>query len=272
MVAVADSLIGAIWRGSTGKSGTESMFDFREAHFDYQPYPIGLVKNVLSPDVYKRLCDDYPSKDLFEFKPELGNKYSLSEVNNRRNFHRFVATSDTWRKFHAFIKGKTLIPEVLALLREHNIDLGIRAYRIASTKRAGRGSSFVNRLRRVSEVSARFEFSMMDAAGGYILPHTDSPNKLITLVVSMIRPGEWDPAWGGGTEIVWPVDERRSFNRVNKYLRFEDVRILKEWELNPNQCVLFVKTFNSWHAVSPMRGPADAPLRRTLTINIELKP
>jgi hypothetical protein len=248
------------------------MFDFRETRFDYQPYPIGLVTNVLSADAYRHLCDDYPPKELFEFKPELGNKYSLSEVNNSGNFRWFVSTNETWRQFHAFIKAKAFIPEVLALLREHNIDLGVRAYRVVSTKGVGRRSSIISRIRRVAEISARFEFSMMDAAGGYILPHTDSQNKLVTLVISMIRASEWNPAWGGGTEIVWPLDERRSFNRINKYLKFEEVRVLKEWELRPNQCVLFVKTFNSWHAVSPMRGPEDAPLRRTLTINIELKP
>jgi hypothetical protein len=252
--------------------GAEPMFDFREAHFDYQPYPIGLVQNVLSSDTYLRLCEAYPPKQLFEYKPELGNKYSLSEINNQTDFRRFVTTNDAWRELHTFIKGKTFIPRVLALLREHNIDLGIHAYRIASRKAFQRKASFVSRLRRISEISARFEFSMMDAAGGYILPHTDSQQKLVTLVVSMMRPGEWDPIWGGGTEIVWPLDERRSFNRVNQFLQFGDVRILKEWPLNPNQCVVFVKTFNSWHAVSPMRGPSHAPLRKTLTVNIELKP
>jgi len=36
----------------------------------------------------------------------------------------------------------------------------------------------------------------------------------------------------------------------------------------PNQCVVFVKTFNSLHAVSPVGG-GPSVLRRTLTINIE---
>ena len=37
----------------------------------------------------------------------------------------------------------------------------------------------------------------------------------------------------------------------------------------PNQCVIFVKTFNSWHAVYPMTGHGSQALRKTLTINIE---
>ena len=35
----------------------------------------------------------------------------------------------------------------------------------------------------------------------------------------------------------------------------------------PNQAVLFVKTFNSLHCVRPMTGPAEA-MRRTLTVNL----
>ena len=49
---------------------------------------------------------------------------------------------------------------------------------------------------------------------------------------------------------------------------FDEMEVLHTYPFTPNQCVLFVKTFNSWHSVAPMRGPAGK-LRRTLTINIE---
>ena len=51
----------------------------------------------------------------------------------------------------------------------------------------------------------------------------------------------------------------------------EDVETLKTFPFEENQCVLFVKTYNSWHHVAPMTGQDDAPLRKTLTINIESK-
>ena len=43
------------------------------------------------------------------------------------------------------------------------------------------------------------------------------------------------------------------------------------FEFEPNQCVVFVKTFNSWHCVRPMQGNGSQAMRRTLTINIELE-
>jgi hypothetical protein len=36
----------------------------------------------------------------------------------------------------------------------------------------------------------------------------------------------------------------------------------------PNQCVLFLKSANSWHSVGPFTG-SDQTLRKTVTVNIE---
>jgi hypothetical protein len=248
------------------------VFTFNELRFNYQPYPIGLAPNFLPEAEYDRLAAAYPAKELFEYKPALGNKYSLSEVNNAANYERFVSGSSEWSAFREYVKGDRFIPDVLQTLSDKNIDLALGRYQISSRKSIRSKQGILNRLLKRQELSARFEFSMMDAQGGYILPHTDAQNKIVTLVVSMMRAGEWNTDWGGGTEIVWPLDESLSFNRANRYLPFDQVKMLKEWPLAPNQCVVFVKTFNSWHAVAPMRGGPGAPLRRTLTINIEAKP
>jgi len=247
------------------------MFDFRQAHFEYDPYPIGLVKPILAEPVYAELVTAYPPKEIFEFKKELGNKYSLSEVNNASQYRRFISSSEPWRKLHAYVKGDDFIPSVLEFLKARNIDLGLKRFRIASKKPINSRAGAINRLLRYEELSARFEFSMMDSFGGSIRPHTDSAQKLITLVVSMMAPGEWNTAWGGGTEIVRPKDKTLLYNHINKSLDFSEVEILKEWDFSPNQCVVFVKTFNSWHSVTPMRGAGQNVLRKTLTINIEAK-
>jgi hypothetical protein len=257
-------------RGVSRQEVVVDVFDLSSAHFDYEPFPTGFVREIFTAPVYAQLCADYPDPELFEFMPELGNKYSLSERNNPGKYRRFVAGTDSWREFHEYVKGRQFVPQLIAFLEEHNIDLGLGPCRVVSKKRLNARTSPLNRIRRIRELSARFEFSMMGAGGGFILPHTDAPNKLITLVVSMMRDGEWNPAWGGGTSIVKPRDTRRTFNRVNNYLEFDDVESVRTYEFKPNQCVVFVKTFNSWHGVPPMSGD-DGTFRRTLTINIEEK-
>lgn len=247
------------------------MFDFSNLRFDYEPFPIGLTRPVLEASFYESLCETYPDRSLFEFKPDLGNKHSLSEVNNPGHYRRFIEGTPAWRRLHAYVKSDEFIPGVLALLESHHIDLGLGRYRVVSRKPFGSRASALSRVLRRTDLSARFEFSMMGADGGHILPHTDAANKLITLVFSMIRPGEWSPAWGGGTDVVMPKDRSRVYNQVNRSIPFSEVEVLRTFPFDPNQCLIFVKTFNSWHSVSPMTGTAADPLRRTLTLNIEAK-
>ena len=49
----------------------------------------------------------------------------------------------------------------------------------------------------------------------------------------------------------------------------EDMDVLHTFEFVPNQSLIFVKTFNSWHSVTPMSGAGSDAMRKTLTINIE---
>lgn len=247
------------------------MLDFGAATFAYEPYPVGLIKTVFDAGLYARLAASYPARELFEWKPALGNKYSLSEVNHPAQYRRFIDGTREWKRFHDYIKEAEFVTRVLGLLAQHHIDLGLQRYRVVSGRPALGRSSVLSRLQRKTELSARFEFSMMSADGGHILPHTDSPQKLVTLVFSMMGEGEWNPAWGGGTDIVLPRDRTLVYNHVNRSLPFSEVDILRTCDFTPNQCVIFVKTFNSWHSVAPMSGYADSALRKTLTINIEAR-
>jgi len=85
----------------------------------------------------------------------------------------------------------------------------------------------------------------------------------------MLREGEWDPSLGGGTDVNAPKDVRYSFNHLNRQAGFDDMGVLDTFAFTPNQAVVFVKTFNSWHSVRPMTGDGAGRMRKTLTINIE---
>ncbi len=244
------------------------MFSLRRSTFAYEPYPVCYATEVFEGPVYDELAQTYPDRKLFQHKPELGDKYSLSERNNADQYHKFLASSPAWGRLHSYVKSKTFVDETLEFLKSHNIDLGLGNYAFVSKARAKR-ASLLSRIRRMPELGARFEFSAMGGNGGHILPHTDNHNKLITLVLSMNEQETWNQAWGGGTEICMPRDRSKIFNHVNFYMGFDDVELLGNYGFHPNQCLLFIKTFNSWHQVSPIHTPSSAPLRKTLTINIE---
>jgi len=111
---------------------------------------------------------------------------------------------------------------------------------------------------------SRFEFSMLPADGGNILPHTDSPPRVITLVVPMVDEGEWDTAFGGGTDLNQAKEVRHNFNQTNEQGRFEDMDVIDTFEFTPNQDVIFIRTFNSWHSVRHMPGAGSKAMRKRL--------
>ncbi len=245
-----------------------SPFAFDRATFHYEPYPIGLISQVFEGSYYRDLVATFPRLDLFRFMQYHGDKYSLSELNHPRQYHDFLARTPCWKELYTYVKSPRFIPEVVGFLQLHHIDLNIPADAIAPSRRGLRSRllSFLGSPPKT--LTSRFEFSAMPASGGNILPHTDSPQKLITLVVSMRDGAQWSDAYGGSTDVMRPKEPAKSFNFVNKYLPFEDVEVVRKMPFDENQCIIFVKTFNSLHGVLPMTGPAKV-FRRTLTINIE---
>jgi hypothetical protein len=244
-------------------------FDYDNLEFRYEPYPIGLAKPLMASDLYREFLANYPALEQFDYLEKLGHKYSLSEHFNPRAFKRFVKSNALWKDFDKWLKSGDFVRGILGKLAKSNLDLGYdpdmtlgRQLRKRITH-AGRLNWSASRLR------TRFEFSMLPADGGHILPHTDSPSKVITFVVSMVDDGEWNPDFGGGTDVNMPKDIRSSFNWINKQGRFEDMDVIDTFEFSPNQAVIFIRTFNSWHSVRPMLGKGSSAMRRTLTINIE---
>lgn len=249
------------------------MLSFQQTDFIYEPYPIGVAHRVFEDGYYKSLVESFPPAELFKFMASLGNKYSLSELNNPDLYHDYVNASAPWREFHRWLKREEFPYEILSMLGERRIDLGLRRPEGNGAKPSA--PTLLERLRggRRPDVapglSARFEFSMLPADGGFIKPHTDSPQKIVTLVIAMLNEGEWNLSLGGGTEVLRPKDVTQNFNHLNRYLEFDEVETLDTFEYRPNQCVIFIKTFNSLHAVSPMKGQSTGLMRKTLTINIE---
>lgn len=241
------------------------MFDLSRCTFQYDPYPIAYSESVFPDGLYDELSGEWPDTALFAHRPDLGNKYALSSLNNAESYRGFIDRSSSWRRFLGHIESPEFVGSILKWLSANNIDLGLHVG-VPGVKDVLRGL-LKNRWTLPTPLSARFEFSMMPAAGGSIRPHTDAPNKLVTLVLSMNRRDEWDPGWGGGTSVLKPRDPRASFNQTNRWLEFGDVETLHTFPFVPNQCVTFIKTFNSLHCVHPMTGAGA--MRKTLTINIE---
>jgi hypothetical protein len=247
------------------------MFDFSNLRMRYEPFPIGLAKPLIEESLYRDLVRTYPDPGMFAYFPKVGHKYALSEKNNRDKYLEFIRTNPRWHELYEWVKTDAFIVAVMDALRVRHVDLGYHG-RTPLSKRVAKAA---RNLRRgavrweAGGLSARFEFSMLPADGGCVIPHTDTPGKIVTLVISMAGEDEWNPAFGGGTDVNRHRDPALSFNHLNERAEFSDMEILETFEFSPNQAVVFVKTFNSWHSVRPMTGAGSGRMRRTLTINIE---
>jgi hypothetical protein len=249
------------------------MFSYDHIAFRYDPFPIGLATPIMKPELYEQMVSSFPPLEIFDSFEEMGKKgrkYTLSEKENSKSYLDFVNSSPLWRDFYAWIKSKEFPYSVMDMLRQHDIDLGYRY--VPPAKRLSRQLKNLARGRHSSSyvpLKARFEFSALPADGGHLVPHTDAPTKIVTMIVSILRNGEWNRAFGGGTDVNQPKQDRYRFNHLNRLAAFEDMEVLHTYEFLANQAVIFVKTFNSWHSVRPMTGVGSDAVRRTLTINIE---
>jgi hypothetical protein len=251
-------------------------FNYSNFAFDYEPYPIGVAREFIEPNYYRQLIENFPPAQIFGgfFDPE-SNKQGLSEIYKLAAYYSFLRSNPVYREFYEYIKSPEFIHAVLDCFERNYIELRLSDSKITSSALPVRGVIFRKidnlrrRFRRRKGLRARFEFSRLPSNGGNIRPHTDAPEKIITLVISILKEGDWNPAWGGGTDVIKPKDPRRSYNFYNNYFDFDECATLRTIDYVPNQCILFLKTFNSLHCVAPIRGDDPNRYRNTLTINIE---
>lgn len=248
------------------------MLNFDVADVRYEPYPLAVLRPALDPDVYARLARTFPSEAIFDHVAKYPYKLSLSEINAPQNYHRFLNENAAWSAFHRWVKSDGFIRSTLDFLSQHHIDVAIGDYAESSLKRftrrvrgfaSGSTSSFSGQL------YSRFEFSLLKADGGMVEPHTDAARKIITLVVSMVEDGEWNPDFGGGLDVNRAIDDAYAYNWKNQLVPWDKVEVVETIPLVPNQCIVFIKTHNSLHSVRKMNQPGSKALRKTVTINIE---
>lgn len=218
------------------------MLTFDQVEFRMTPYPIGCAHGVFAQDRYANLVATYPDEKVFAHMGQGYEKLSLSERNRPQEYVRVLQTTPGWMAVYRYVKSVDFLLAVHRLLKAHGLSL-----------------------LRTGQFTSRFEFSSMPGDGGLIAPHTDIASKVVTLIVPMMAEGDWDPAWGGGTDVLIP---KPGVDAIDYRTPREQFDLAHSYPCAPNQAVVFLKSMHSWHSVGPIQGPPGT-WRRTLTINIE---
>lgn len=244
------------------------MLSFKASEIRYEPYPLFVLRPAMDPALYDQLSASFPAPDLFTTLDHY-HKQTLSEKYNSENYHRFIEETPIWKRFHAWVKSDEFIRQTVDFLMANHVDLELKRCFEPASRRFKRELKHGKFPTRPPRLTSRFEFSSLKADGGEVAPHTDTPKKIITLVLSMIREGEWDPSFGGNLDVNRTADPAFAFNFTDRQVPWDRIEVIESIPFLPNQCMVFVKTFNSLHSVRKMTQTGSDALRKTVTIVIE---
>ena len=118
-------MLSAVNTGSFHVQVHSMYFNYDNLEFRYEPYPIGISRPLMKPEVYREFLDNYPKKHWFKYMGKLGHKYSLSEHFDVKKFYRFLRGNPLWNDFNKWIKSRDFVHGVLEVLAERSLALGM---------------------------------------------------------------------------------------------------------------------------------------------------
>lgn len=256
------------------------MLNLNHLNLNYKPFPHGIFSNVFSEDIYHELVNDFPPPPNLIGRGHFGGKKVISESNLRSLYFEVISKSIVYSKLYQYVKSSDFIKDMLDILNERDIDLKNTNYRYFNFNNLSKLYWVKKNLTKLklrtlnqSYFSARFEFSYIALDGAECLkPHTDSPQKLLSLVVPILSDKDVNELKDVslGTSIYEVINDKNYFNQKNKFLNFDDVNLIRRMPFNQNTMALIVKTFNSYHGVESNIIDSGNYYRKSLTINIEV--
>jgi hypothetical protein len=224
------------------------------------------IDDFLPWEHYHSLLDQFPKAAAFPETIE-GNKKRLNSRSAPAAFQEYCLNHPVWTRLFEQFSSDQFLDELYELvrkpLREARGFLGARPWRHDTQAVTG----LKRLLRRRAVVT--FEFSRLES-GSLVPPHTDAPEKLVTLMLYFADPG-WQADYGGGTVFYRPKRPDLKRNWTNYRVPFEDLSAVSVNEFRPNHLCLFIKSKDSYHGMPSITCPAGVA-RNSLNINVFLKP
>jgi hypothetical protein len=241
------------------------MINISESQVFYYPYPYILFKRIFSDYFYNHLKDEFPKINQLNFntfdkkRGELKqSKYNLTNLDN--NFYNIIKNKKFTFQLYNFLKSKTFIDSLIFFLNSKNLNINYN----------NKESFHKKLIKRVilKKINFTFEYSAINTNGGFINPHTDGANKIITLIIPLIDNPAIYKVKNCGTKILETYSDAYSYNFMNKTVPWELTKTITEVPFLDNQMMLFIKTHNSLHSVGPMESLDNSLFRKSINFCI----
>jgi hypothetical protein len=238
---------------------------------DDHPITIFVLEDFVDPNVFARLTETFPKGDSLPGEwTDLGGKRYMQE--NSPEFADFMEKHDLWRRFYNEFKKPHFLKVFNEIFSRHTTRDDIEGNWIISQKRA-----WPKLLRSIgmrgegAPVSVRLEFSSM-RGDHFLPPHTDSPDKLISLMLYFPEAKIADDP-DAGTEFYAVKPGKAEFSGWRAGMKsqdmdefFESYELIRKLPFSANKLYGFIKSDRSWHGIR--RLSIDAGIeRRSLNIN-----
>ena len=225
------------------------MINLNNQKIFYDPYPHALFTDVFDDKFYKDLCSEFPENENFDkFDIDKQNlvkqkKFVLNDKN--RSFKNILNKRKNLNLLYNYLISQKFKIEIMRSLEKKNIFF---------PPHEKNESFFLKIKKKIKNIkNFGFELSMISSDGGFIKPHTDGPDKLISFVIPIVDDDNFLKIENSGTKILIPTDEKFKYNYINKTVPFEVTETVREIPFSKNQIFLFLKTHNSLHSVGPMK-------------------
>ena len=215
---------------------SETVANISAAVIKEVPYHYSIVDKFVPDDFAKRLLEDLPSSSsLKTLKDRRGAKVDPDYSDQR--FYLECNTDDEVLEF----QGHPVFREAIGILASQEVHRAI-IRRFSSPLQA------VLTEYEIAIARPDVEF-ILDRTGYSLKPHTDAPDKLITILVYLGRqPAGVDTADGLGTSI-YKFRDTRSVSLGNVAMPREYLTEVERAPYRPNAGVMFARTDYSFHGV-----------------------
>jgi hypothetical protein len=242
----------------------------------YKPFPHLIFENVFLDDDYQRLCESFPK---IEFLKQIQNKeisilkqekFHLNNIGMLKDFNFFISQNNFYKKLYKYLNTKEFLLNLYLTLEKKYISIGHKFYE---------KNNFINNFKKIlrghstNQYVVEFEFSSIPLSGGFIKPHTDGKNKIISLIIPIDNEIKLHECENTGTDIFESVSDQYQYNMSNKTVPVENVKLVRTIPFKKNNMLCLIKTHNSLHGIGPIKNKSQVKnlYRNSLTIFITRK-
>ncbi|HMW00002.1 MAG TPA: 2OG-Fe(II) oxygenase [Acidobacteriota bacterium] len=198
-----------------------------------QPCPWVLFHQLITPDGFEQLCQDFPSLDWFEKHQDQPRK------SNQRPHNRYYLAYQ--QSFFSYQKARTS-----AFIKHSQLALSWQT--LIEELQQPQYLQFLTHFFGTSAFQLQFSWHI-GLTGSEVSPHCDWVGKLGTHLFYFNTSQEWSESWGG--ELIFLSNKQTDVPNPD----FEDFETHQALPFLDNRSTLFQNNPSAWHGVRPLTCP-----------------